>query len=100
MGKMIGRGWPDPTEPGLPSNMTEDGFHWMAWGASGTVTIGHWSSNLWCWVISYHGEFVGAEEMEHLDYLGPAAPPRSPFPNERARCDFVPPRQRRRSERG
>jgi hypothetical protein len=75
LGPDIGSGWPDPSEPGVPAQALHDGFHWMAWPRTGVVTIGEWAPDIWLWVISYLGEFADPNEMQHLNYIGPCAPP-------------------------
>lgn len=69
--------WPNPNEPGVPALPLESGFHFMAWPETGVLTIGEWHPDVWCWVISYLGAFVDAEELAHLRYIGPIPPPRS-----------------------
>jgi hypothetical protein len=69
----IGR-WPNPAEPGVPGKCMEDGFHWLRWG-NGTLAIGMWSPDCWCWFCTYNGNFVDPAEMAHFDYVGEAVPP-------------------------
>lgn len=73
-----GKGWPYPDEPGVPGNMLADGFHWLEWPKTQQLTIGQWSPDCWCWVISYWGNMVEAELMAHLNYLGPIKRPMNP----------------------
>jgi hypothetical protein len=70
----IGRGWPNPSEPGVPALPLENGFHWMAWASTGALTVGQWDADLWMWVLCYLGCFTEPKDMAHLNYLGIARP--------------------------
>lgn len=72
---MTGQRWPNPAEPGVPALALEDSFHWLALAKTGEPTIGQWSPDLWCWVMTFWGKIVTPENMAHLDYVGIAHPP-------------------------
>ena len=72
---MTGRRWPNPAEPGVPALALEDGFHWLALAETGEPTIGQWSPDLWCWVMTFWGKMVSPKNIAHLDYIGIAYPP-------------------------
>jgi hypothetical protein len=71
----VGRGWPDPSEPGVPAGALEDGFHWMRWPSTGVLTVGQWCADNRAWVTCYLGTAALPEQLAHLDYAGRITPP-------------------------
>jgi hypothetical protein len=67
-----GRGWPDPTEPGVPAAALQDGYHWLD---DGVPTIGQWSPDSWSWIFNQITDRLCPEEVGHMNYLGPIRPP-------------------------
>jgi hypothetical protein len=65
-----GRGWPDPTEPGVPAEALHDGYHWLVDPAGGEAIAGQWSPDAWSWMLSRVLERLGPKEMSYMDYLG------------------------------
>jgi hypothetical protein len=69
--------WPDPDQPGVPLHPQRSGVHWMRWCATGVLMIGQWSAVLQMWTISYlPSSFGDPWEMERLDYVCEAKPPK------------------------
>jgi hypothetical protein len=69
--------WPDPDQPGVPLHPERGGVHWMRWRTTGSLMIGQWDGKLQMWVISYlPSSFGDPWEMEHLDYVCEAEPPK------------------------
>lgn len=66
----IGRGWPDPTEPGVPCASLQDGYHWLEWQDGGAAIIGQWSPDSWAWIVNWTLDRLAPEEMDHFHYLG------------------------------
>jgi hypothetical protein len=70
------RGWPDPTELGVPAAALHDGYHWLVNPApGGAATIGQWSPDSWSWKLSYVPYRQCPKDMSHMNYLGPIRPP-------------------------
>jgi hypothetical protein len=71
----IGRGWPDPTEPGVPAASLHDGFHWLAYHDGDSSTIGQWLPDAWAWIISQMPGRMSPEKVAHMNYIGQCSPP-------------------------
>ena len=75
--KDVSRSWPLVCAPGTPDHPERDGWHWMRWPSTEVLTIGQWAADLQGWSVSYLGTFALPADLAHLDYLEPAAPPRT-----------------------
>ena len=73
----VSRSWPLVYAPGTPDHPERDGWHWMRWPSTEVLTIGQWAADLQGWSVSYLGTFALPADLAHLDYLEPAAPPKT-----------------------
>jgi hypothetical protein len=74
-----GRGWPDPSEPGVPAEALHDGYHWLGDPTDGDANIAQWDPDSWSWSAGLGADLLGPEEVKHMNYLGPCRlPPGSP----------------------
>jgi hypothetical protein len=73
-----GRGWPDPTEPGVPAAALHDGYHWLQKQDGREATVGRWSPDSWSWALSEMLDRLDPKEVSHMDYLGPCREPSIP----------------------
>jgi hypothetical protein len=87
-----GRGWPDPTEPGVPAAALHDGYHWLQEHDGGLI-VAQWSPDSWSWILGQNSGRFCPEEMDHFNYLGPSRPP----PRSRQPRITMPERSDRRS---
>ena len=83
----VSRSWPLVYAPGTPDHPERDGWHWMRWPLTEVVTIGQWAADLQGWSVSYLGTFALPADLAHLDYLEPAAPPKTDRANRLMRQD-------------
>jgi hypothetical protein len=49
----------------------------MRWPSTEVLTIGQWTADLQGWSVSYLGTFALPADLAHLDYVEPAAPPKT-----------------------
>lgn len=73
----VGTGWPDAQEPGVPARALDDGYHWLRSPRTGETTLRLWSPDLWCWVVTHHGNVLPPLFMASFDYSGPLDEPAS-----------------------
>jgi hypothetical protein len=70
-----GRGWPDPTEPGVPAASLQDGYHWLGYQDGGSLMVAQWSPDSWSWILGQISDRLCPEEIDGMNYHGPCVLP-------------------------